>query len=204
MRIERVTTNGFYGTWPLENNCYLAGDDKSVLIIDAPHQAELIEKAVAGRKVAGIAITHGHADHTNAALELAKMVGHPPIYLNFADNFLWQQTHKKQLPDQDLAKTKTLSVGNITLEVLATPGHTPGSTCFYWADEKKLFSGDTLFPGGPGATRWQYSNFGLIMKSIKEQLFVLPDEVEILPGHGESSTLVTEKPGFEHWLARGW
>ena len=93
-------------------------------------------------------------------------------------------------------------MGTINVHVIHTPGHTPGSVSF--VVEPMLFSGDTLFPGGPGATRWPYSSFGQIMDSIEKRLMEYPDPTVVYPGHGAETTIGEERPHLEEWRTRGW
>ena len=95
-------------------------------------------------------------------------------------------------------------VGNIRLHTILTPGHTPGSMCFLVEGSPVLFSGDTLFPGGPGATKFEGSSFPTIIESIDRRLLTLPVETLVLPGHGDDTTIGTERPHLQEWIDRGW
>lgn len=211
-RIERVITHGFIGVgapgfppegMPIDNNVWLVGNDDQVIVVDAGHDAPAIEKAVAGRDVLGILLTHGHQDHIDAAVEAAKALD-SHIYLHPADMFLWQQVYDSLLPDFELEDRATFRVAGTDVLTLHTPGHTPGSVCFALPGLDTVLSGDTLFQGGPGATRWEYSSFPEILSSIDRQLFTLPGATRVLPGHGAETSIEREIPEMEAWRARGW
>jgi glyoxylase-like metal-dependent hydrolase (beta-lactamase superfamily II) len=205
-RVDRIVTSGIFaldgGEWEVDNNVWIVGDDSECLVIDAPHEADAIAAAVGGRTVTAIACTHAHNDHVNAALELASYVG-APILLNPADRELWEMVHPGRAPDGALADGQELSVAGVTLEVLATPGHAPGAVCFYAPSLGALFSGDTLFNGGPGATGRSFSDFPTIIDSIRDRLLSLPPETVVHTGHGDTTTIGAEAPHLQEWIDRG-
>ncbi|MGO3146928.1 MAG: MBL fold metallo-hydrolase [Leucobacter sp.] len=213
LQIERVVTLGVLGAGapgyppegvPIDNNVWLIGDENTVLIIDAAHDADTIVAAVSGRDPLGILLTHGHEDHVNAAVELARTLD-THVYLHPADLFLWEQTHGSEvLPDFELTDEATFSVGGHELVTIHTPGHTPGSVSFYLGSLGMLFSGDTLFQGGPGATRWDYADFAQIIESIETRLLTLPESTQVNTGHGNSTTIAIEAPQLAEWKQRGW
>lgn len=204
--IDRVVTCGMFtldgGTWEVQNNVWLLGDDRQVLVIDAAHDADPIRTAVGQRRVSAIACTHGHNDHVNAAPELAEAVG-APILLHPADLELWHQAHPEQAPDGELAQGEVLRIATVEVRVLGTAGHTPGSVCLYVPALETVFTGDTLFAGGPGATGRSFSDFPTIIRSIRDRLVSLPPQTRVLPGHGNSTTIREEAPHLEEWGARG-
>ena len=210
MGIELVQTDGIFaldgGEWEVTNNIWLIGDERQVIVIDAAHDAEAIAAAVNGRRVAAIALSHGHNDHINAAVALQEIVD-APIMLHPDDRMLWDVVYPDVEPDLDLIEGEVLSAGGTELRVLHTPGHSPGCVCFF--DETTavgshhLFSGDTLFCGGPGATGRSHSSFEVIIRSIRERLLELPPETIVHTGHGDSTTIGDEAPHLEEWLARG-
>ncbi|MEV8338951.1 MBL fold metallo-hydrolase [Leucobacter sp. NPDC077196] len=211
-RIERLVTQGTIlvdrggaepEAFPIENNVWIVGDDEQVVVIDASHDAGAIVAAVGDRETLGILLTHGHNDHVNAAVELAGELD-ALIHLHPDDLFIWRDTHGDQLPDIELAHAASFMVAGVELTTLHTPGHTPGSVCFAVPALDTVFTGDTLFQGGPGATRWDYSSFPQIIDSIRTRLFPLPGETTALTGHGESTTIAAEHPALESWLERGW
>ncbi|GII23907.1 MBL fold metallo-hydrolase [Planosporangium mesophilum] len=205
-RIEHLVTSGTFsldgGTWDVDNNVWLVGDDNEVIVIDAPHDASAIASAVAGRRVVAIACTHAHDDHVRVAPELAEATG-APVLLHPGDRVVWDLTHPERAPDGELADGQRFAVAGIELEVRHTPGHAPGAVCFYAPDLGVVFTGDTLFKGGPGATGRSYSDFPTIVDSIRKRLLVLPPETVVHTGHGDSTTIGAEAGDVEEWLARG-
>ncbi|WP_017794157.1 MBL fold metallo-hydrolase [Leucobacter salsicius] len=210
-RIEQLITSGFIGVGapgfpsegvPIDNNVWLVGNDEQVMIVDAGHDAAAIETAVDGRDVLGILLTHGHQDHVDAAADVAKALD-THIYLHPADLFLWQNVYGELLPDFELEDGAAFRVAGTEVLTRHTPGHTPGSVCFVLPGLDTVLSGDTLFQGGPGATRWDYSSFPEILSSIDRQLFTLPGATQVLPGHGASTSIELEIPAMEAWRARG-
>ncbi|MDP1793995.1 MAG: MBL fold metallo-hydrolase [Acidimicrobiales bacterium] len=205
--IELVTTDGIFrldgGEWEVTNNIWLVGDDKEVIVIDAAHDAGAIVQAVHGRKVAAIALTHGHNDHINAAAALQEAVD-APILLHPADHMLWKDVYSGRMPDRDLADGDVLRAGAAELGVVHTPGHSPGGCCFVLGpDGGHVFSGDTLFCGGPGATGRSHSDFPTIVESIRSRLLALPPETVVHTGHGDTTTIGAEAPNLDEWLRRG-
>src|SRR5690348_322709 len=154
-RIDHLVTSGTFaldgGTWDVDNNVWIVGDDDECVVIDAAHDADAILRAVDGRRVRAILCTHAHDDHVNAAPALDEATG-APILVNIADRVLWDLAHPDREPSGYLTDRERLEIAGSTLEVLHTPGHAPGAVCLYAADLGVVFSGDTLFHGGPGAT----------------------------------------------------
>ncbi len=187
----------------LENNAWLLGDDEQCLVVDAPHDADAIVEAVAGRRVRAIACTHAHGDHVRLAPEVGRRLG-APVLLHPADLPVWCGVHEVAEPDGPLADGQVLEVAGVEVEVCHTPGHTPGSVCLRVPALGAVLSGDTLFPGGPGATRAPFGDFPAIIASIRDRLFTLPPETRVLPGHGATTTVGTEAPHLPEWIARGW
>ena len=206
MRVEKVVTSGTFnldgGSWEVDNNVWLLGDDEQVLVIDAAHDAEAIAKAVGEREVLAIACTHAHDDHVNAAPELAELVG-APVLLHPADDVLWRLAHDEARPADTLADGDVLRVAGTEVRVLHTPGHAPGAVCFHVPELGVVFTGDTLFEGGPGATGRSYSDFPAIVESIRTKLLTLPPETTVHTGHGADTTIGAEAPHLEEWIARG-
>ena len=150
--------------------------------------------------MAAIVCTHGHNDHINAAAALAEATG-APILLHPADRMLWDHIYPERPPDAELHDGQVLTVGTVFLEVLHTPGHSPGGVSLHDAAGGVVFSGDTLFEGGPGATGRSFSDFGTIIESIRTRLLVLPGTTVVHTGHGPSTTIATEAPHIDEWIA---
>ncbi|WP_456695014.1 MBL fold metallo-hydrolase [Aeromicrobium sp. P5_D10] len=203
--IQKVVTSGQFcldgGSWDVDNNVWLVGDDAEVIVVDAPHDASKILDAIDGRTVLAIVLTHGHNDHINAAVELSAATG-APIWFPAADRMLWDAEHATA-PDHELASDTTFEVAGTTLRAIATPGHSPGSTCLYAEQLGVVFTGDTLFNGGPGATGRSYSDFGTIIDSIRDHLLTLPTETVVHTGHGDDTSIGAEAPHLDEWIARG-
>jgi len=200
--VQNLVTSGVFrldgGSWDVDNNVWLVGDDAEVIVIDAAHDAKAIENVVGERKLTAIVCTHAHNDHVNAAPELAAATG-APILLHPDDRVVWDLTHPDRAPDGELADGQVLTVAGTELQVVHTPGHAPGAVCLYAAELGVLFTGDTLFHGGPGATGRSYSDYPTIVRSIREKLFTLPDATKVHTGHGEGTTIGAEKAASDGW-----
>ena len=207
VRIDLVRTKGVFAldgqSFDVENNIWLVGDDREVLVIDAAHDAGPIIEGIDERRVVAIVCTHGHNDHINAALDVHGFVGRVPICLHDDDRMLWSQIYVARGPDMPLRDGQTFEVAGARLRVIHTPGHSPGGVCLYLESEGVLFSGDTLFKGGPGATGRSFSDFPTIIESIRTKLLTLPPETVVHTGHGDSTTIGEEAPHLEEWIARG-
>ena len=204
-RVDRVVTSGIFSLdgedFAVDNNIWLVGDDDEVIVVDAAHDHEPIVAGVAGRRVVAVVCTHGHNDHVNAAVALADAV-HAPIWLHPADRMLWDVVHPDRAPDADLADGQVIAVGGRSIDVLHTPGHSPGGCCLHDAAGVVLFSGDTLFNGGPGATGRSYSDYGEIVESIRTRLLSLPEATVVHTGHGDDTRIGDEAPQLAAWLAK--
>ncbi|MDX2527266.1 MBL fold metallo-hydrolase [Streptomyces europaeiscabiei] len=206
-RIEHLVTSGTFsldgGTWDVDNNVWIVGDDEEAVVIDAAHDAGAIAEALGGRTLRAIVCTHAHNDHIDAAPELAARTG-APILLHADDLPLWKQTHPDRAPDGELTDGQVLAVAGVDLTVLHTPGHAPGAVCLYAPGLTALFSGDTLFAGGPGATGRSYSDFPTIVDSIRDRLLTLPGDTVVHTGHGDATTVGAEAPHLQEWIDRGF
>ncbi|WP_243845039.1 MBL fold metallo-hydrolase [Mumia sp. ZJ1417] len=195
-RIDHGVVSGTFSldgeTFDVDNNVWVVGDDSECVVIDAPHDIDAILEVVGDRTVKAIVCTHAHDDHVRVAPALRERVG-APIFLHPADKPLWELTHPDALWDVDLSDGQAIPVGGTTLTVLHTPGHAPGAVCLYAADLGAVFTGDTLFEGGPGATGRSYSDRPTIEDSIRTTLFVLPDDTVVHTGHGADTTIGAER-----------
>jgi glyoxylase-like metal-dependent hydrolase (beta-lactamase superfamily II) len=204
--IDHVVTSGQFtldgGTWDVDNNVWIVGDATDCVVIDAAHDADAIAARVGNRTLRAIICTHAHNDHVNAAPALAALTG-APILLHPADRELWDLTHPELAPDGPLADGQTLVAGDAELTVIHTPGHAPGACCLYAPALGVVFTGDTLFAGGPGATGRSFSSFDTIIDSIRNRLLVLPPRTVVHTGHGTSTTIAAESPHLDEWIARG-
>jgi glyoxylase-like metal-dependent hydrolase (beta-lactamase superfamily II) len=183
---------------PYENNIFLVSDTASGegYVIDGGYEPRQIADATAGMTVRGILITHGHRDHHEHVGELKPLLS-APVGIGIDD-----AAQLSISPDVLIVDQQTFNFGSLALHAIHTPGHTPGSTCFIIG--KHLFTGDTLFPGGPGNTGRDPIRFERIIASIRERLFALPDDTIVYPGHGRDTTIGAERPHLDEWIARGW
>jgi glyoxylase-like metal-dependent hydrolase (beta-lactamase superfamily II) len=189
--IDRIVTP------PLDNNVYLVRCTATgaSLIVDAAGDPTAVMALAEGTDVSGVATTHGHSDHHGAIPEVTETLG-VPFMLHSADTGLADKKSDSPLLEG------SLSVGDVEMQILHTPGHTPGSICILLPGV--VLTGDTLFPGGPGATRFDHGSFETIIESISSKLFTLPDDTVVLPGHGDATTIGTERPQLSAWIERGW
>lgn len=205
VRVDRVVTSGTFsldgGTWDVDNNVWVVGDDRECVVIDAAHDAGPILTAVAGRTVKAILLTHAHDDHITAVGDLRAATG-APAYLHRADRALWDKVYDAA-PDRELADGDAFEVGGVTLQTLHTPGHAPGACCFHVPELGVVFTGDTLFHGGPGATGRSFSDFPTIIGSISTRLLGLPPETVVHTGHGDDTSIGAERGDIDAWIARG-
>jgi hydroxyacylglutathione hydrolase len=205
-RIDHTVTSGTFSldgeTFDVDNNVWVVGDDAECVVIDAPHDVEAIMRVVGERTVTAIVCTHAHDDHVRVAPPLAERTG-APVLLHPDDAPVWKLTHPDRTPDADLTDGQLLEVGGTTLRVIHTPGHAPGAVCLYSADLGVVFTGDTLFNGGPGATGRSFSDFPTIVASIDRLTAELPADTIVHTGHGDSTTMGAEAMHRQEWLDRG-
>ncbi len=203
--LEHLITSGTFSLdgqdFDVDNNVWILGDDREVIVIDAAHDARKISTVAGDRKLRAILCTHGHNDHINAAVELSEETG-APILLHPDDAMLWDTIYPDHRFDTELHNSDAIEIGSAELKVLHTPGHSPGGCCFHLPDEGIVFSGDTLFNGGPGATGRSFSSYELILESIEKQLFSLPTETVVHTGHGDSTSIANESPNLDDWKTK--
>ncbi|WP_110206424.1 MBL fold metallo-hydrolase [Nocardioides daejeonensis] len=195
-RVDHAVSTGTFSldgeTFDVDNNIWVVGDDTECIVIDAPHSVDDILAVVGERKVKAIVCTHAHDDHVRVAPALRQAVT-APILLHPDDRPLWELTHTDELWDVDLADGQVISVGGVDLRVIHTPGHAPGAVCLYAESLGCIFTGDTLFQGGPGATGRSFSDRGTLEASIRAALWQLPEETVVHTGHGDDTTIGAEK-----------
>ena len=185
---------------PFENNvfvvrCRATGE---AVLIDAANEHELLLELCTTLGVQRVLETHGHWDHIQAIPALRE------AGFEVAVTALDAPRLKEVGYDVFLDDKEVIEVGRLRLHAVHTPGHTEGSICFHVADTPLLFTGDTLFPGGPGATALEGGDFTTIIRSISDSLFTFPSDTVVLPGHGKDTTIGTERPQLDAWVARGW
>jgi len=192
VRVEKIVVG------PYENNVFVVrskGTGEAV-IIDAANEHELLLDVARATGVRRVLTTHGHFDHIQAV----KQMRDAGIDVGIAaEDAKMLPSYDFTIPDDDV-----IEVGDLRLRTIHTPGHTPGSTSFLLEGHPLLFTGDTLFPGGPGNTSFKDASFEQIIQSIDRRLFTLPADLLVLPGHGLDTTLGTERPHLQDWVDRGW
>lgn len=192
LRVDHGVTSGTFSldgqTFDVDNNVWVVGDDESCVVIDAPHSVPEILKVVNGRRVTAVLLTHAHDDHVRVAPELAEATG-APLYLHPAEEPLWKLVHPDRPMPEPLADGQEIA----GLRVIHTPGHSPGAVCLYAPELNCVFTGDTLFHGGPGATGRSYSDYDTIVASIREKLFTLPGATVVHTGHGRDTLIAAEQ-----------
>ncbi len=195
VRVDHAVTSGTFSldgqTYDVDNNVWVIGDDRDCVVVDAPHDVEAIRAVVGDRRLQAVLCTHAHDDHVRVAPVLREATG-APVLLHPDDRPVWELTHPDHLWDADLFDGQALEVAGTTLTVLHTPGHSPGSVCFYAQSLGVVFTGDTLFNGGPGATGRSFSDELQIVESIRARLLTLPPETVVHTGHGDDTTIGAE------------
>ena len=184
---------------PMDNNVYVlrCKDTGDAVLIDAANEHEKLLEMCQRLGVRRVLETHGHWDHIQAV----------PAVRDAGYDVGVTAEDAEMLPSYDfvLGDDSVIEVGRLRLHTIHTPGHTPGSMCFRLEGAPVLFSGDTLFPGGPGATKFPGGDFGTIIRSIEDRLFSpLPADTIVMPGHGDDTTIGTERPHLQEWVDRGW
>ena len=183
---------------PVDNNVFVlrCRETGDALLIDAANEHDKLLDLCRSLGVRSVIETHGHWDHIQAVPQL-RDAGYQ-VHVTAED--------AEMLPsyDQLLEDDSVITVGRLRLRTILTPGHTPGSICFALEGSPILFSGDTLFPGGPGATHFPGGDFPTIIRSIEDRLLTLPAETLVLPGHGDDTAIGTERPHLQEWIDRGW
>lgn len=192
-RIDRVT--GAVNTW-------IIGDDNEVIVIDPGESADAVMAVVGQREVLAVICTHGHARHVAAAFGVADR-DEAQVALHSADRLAWREAHPGKEPDIYIEEGGIFEVADVTLEVIHTPGHTPGSSCLYCEELGVLFSGDAVSGGGPVPHQGYFDDFPRQVSSIGASVLTLDGETRILAGHGEESTVALAERRFDSWVSAG-
>jgi glyoxylase-like metal-dependent hydrolase (beta-lactamase superfamily II) len=196
-RIDRVVPDGRHGC-----NTWLVGNGDEVIVVDPGSDAKAVLTAAAGREILAVICTHGHLDHVAAALEVAA-ADEAPVALHRKDMLAWREAHRENEPDIEMEEGGLFEVADVVLEVLHTPGHSPGSVCLYCEELGVVFSGDALLAEGPAPHAGEYPDFAGQLSAIGEELLTLPEETRVLPGHGEEITVGTAGKRFDSWVTDG-
>ena len=212
-RVERVWTPrvdehagetadlGEHGTG--ESNAWIIGDDDEVIVIDPGEDADGVLDRVGDREILAVICTHGHASHVAAAMEVAER-DEAPAALHRADRLLWRMAYEGGAdPEIEMADGGRFDVADVQLEVIHTPGHTPGSVCLYCGDLGVVFTGDTLGARGPVPHEGEFADFPGQLTAIGERLLDLPPRTRVLPGHGEETTIGDAAKRFDGWVSAG-
>jgi glyoxylase-like metal-dependent hydrolase (beta-lactamase superfamily II) len=196
-RVERVEVAG-----KPDRNAWVIGDDEEVVVIDPGDDAEAVLEKVGDREIIAVICTHGHESHVAAAPEVAGR-DEAPVALHPKDLLSWREAHSDGDPEIEMEGGGSFEVAGVTLEVLHTPGHTPGSVSIYCDDLGVVFSGDALFADGPYPHAGEFPNFSVQVSAIGAELLTLPGNTRVLPGHGEEITIAAAEKQFDGWVSAG-
>jgi hydroxyacylglutathione hydrolase len=190
------------GPWPMNTYLIVCEQTGQSAIVDPGADAEAILSLAAGTQVSKILITHGHYDHVDALQPVKEATG-APVYLHPADALqFYEGAEHRLIYDVPLEDGMLISIGEMQVRAIHTPGHTPGITCFDLLD-RRILVGDTIFVGGPGKT-WSAEDFLTTMQTMQKIVFAWPDETLFYPGHGPAGRIGDERPAFMAFLKRGW
>jgi glyoxylase-like metal-dependent hydrolase (beta-lactamase superfamily II) len=183
---------------PMDNNVFVlrCRETGDAVLLDAANEHERLLELCRTLGVREVLETHGHWDHIQAVPEIRDA--------GYSVHVTAQDAEMLPSYDEILEDESVIQVGRLRLHTIHTPGHTPGSMCFRVEGSPVLFSGDTLFPGGPGNTSFDNADFGTIITSIDRRLFTLAADTLVLPGHGNDTTIGAERPNLDAWIERGW
>lgn len=195
-RIERLASGG---SGP---NCWLVGDDDEVIVVDPGADAIAVLEAAGDREIVAVVCTHGHTSHAEAAPEVAAR-DEAPVALHQRDMLAWREVHAGDDPDITMEEGGVFEVADVALEVIHTPGHTPGSVSLYCEDLGAVFTGDALLAAGPGRHGGEFPDFAAQMSAIGEGLLILPGRTRVLPGHGDEFTVADASRRFDAWVDAG-
>ena len=196
-RIDRVRTG------VADGNAWVIGDDEEVIVVDPGEDAAPVLEVVGDREILAVICTHGHAAHSGAAPALAER-DEAPVALHPRDRLTWREAHRDVgMPEIEMEQDGTFEVADVMLEVLHTPGHTPGSVSIYCEDLGVVFTGDALAASGPCPHEGEYPDFAGQLSAIGSELLTLPGTTRVLPGHGEETTVAAAEKSFDSWVTAG-
>jgi glyoxylase-like metal-dependent hydrolase (beta-lactamase superfamily II) len=190
------------GDEPAGVNAWIVGDDDEVIVIDPGRDAGAVLDAAGEREVLAVICTHGHAGHTAAAVEVAER-DDAQIALHPRDEMLWRHAHPDDDAEIEMEDGGLFEVGDVALEVIHAPGHTPGSVGLYCEELDAVFSGDVLLATGPAAHDGVFPDFAAQLTAIGERLLTLPGRTRVLPGHGAETTVAAAERLFDSWVTAG-
>ena len=196
-RVERVEVAG-----KPDRNAWVIGDDEEVVVIDPGGDAEAVLATVGDREILAVICTHGHERHVAAAPEVAER-DEAPVALHPKDLLSWREAHGDADPEIEMEEGGSFEVAGVTLEVLHTPGHTPGSVSIYCDDLGVVFTGDALVAEGACPHAGEFPNFSSQVSAIGAELLTLPGTTRVLPGHGEEITIAAAEKQFDGWISAG-
>ena len=196
-RIDRVAPDRRRGC-----NTWLVGNADEVIVVDPGRDAQAVLTTASDREILAVICTHGHPEHVAAALEVAAR-DEAPVALHRMDMLAWREEHPGAEPDIQMEEAGIFEVADAALEVLHTPGHTPGSVSLYCEELAVVFSGDALLADGPAPHGGEYPDFPGQLNAIGQELLTLPPQVRVLPGHGEEITVETAGKRFDSWVTSG-
>jgi glyoxylase-like metal-dependent hydrolase (beta-lactamase superfamily II) len=183
-------------------NTWIVGDDDEVIVIDPGSDAAAVLGAVGEREVLAVICTHGHPEHVAAAVEVADRDA-APIALHPLDRVRWRETHPDEDADIDMADGGIFEVADVQLEVIHSPGHSPGSVCLYCEDLGAVFTGHTLLATGPATDDGEFPDFAGQLTAIGERVLTLPPRTRVLPGSGDEITVAAAEKLFDSWVTAG-
>ena len=195
-RVERIQTG------KAEGNAWVIGDDEEVIVVDPGEDTDAVFGAIGDREIIAVICTHGHAAHTAGALVVAER-DESPVALHPKDRLHWREAHGDEMPEIEMEAGGSFGVADVSLEVLHTPGHTPGSVSLYCEDLDVVFTGDALVATGPCAHEGSYPDFAGQLSAIGAELLTLPGTTRVLPGHGEETTIAVAEKSFDSWVTAG-
>ena len=196
-RVERVEARV-----KSDRNAWVIGNDEEVVVIDPGEDAAAVLETVGDREILAVVCTHAHQAHVAAAPEVADH-DDAPVALHPKDLLTWREAHGESDPEIEMEAGGSFEVAGVTLEVLHTPGHTPGSVSIYCDDLGVVFAGDALCASGPCPHTGEYPDFAAQLSAIGSELLTLPGTTRVLSGHGEEITIAEAEKNFDAWVSAG-